>query len=150
MKRHFRLRKPLFFPLNYGDGNQRSAVRCQRSESESSRFYVSNSSFAKRCFALDRPRKMKLSIGWFLGNVSGCRPRLKMVASPRNRDAAREAHLLHEGGGPDLRGRVLQAVNVRHVHALSLFAASSATRAGWRSCARSARRRSNWRRSSSR
>src|SRR6266480_2286171 len=46
-------------------------------------------------------------------------------ASPRNRDAAREAHLLHEGGGPDLRGRVLQAVDVRHVHALSLFAASS-------------------------
>src|SRR5438105_1616005 len=48
-----------------------------------------------------------------------------LVASPRNRDAAREAHLLHEGGGPDLRGRVLQAVDVRHVHALSLFAASS-------------------------
>src|SRR5204862_8195617 len=49
-----------------------------------------------------------------------------LVASPRNRDAAREAHLLHEGRGPDLRGRVLQAVDVRHVHALSLFAASSA------------------------
>src|SRR6267378_1254581 len=48
-----------------------------------------------------------------------------LVASPRNRDAAREAHLLHEGRGPDLRGRVLQAVDVRHVHALSLFAASS-------------------------
>src|SRR5947209_736903 len=49
-----------------------------------------------------------------------------LVASPRNRNAAREAHLLHEGRGPDLRGRVLQAVDVRHVHALSLFAASSA------------------------
>src|SRR5438874_11172240 len=49
-----------------------------------------------------------------------------LVASPRNRDAAREAHLLHEGRGPDLRGRVLQAVDVRYVHALGLFAASSA------------------------
>ena len=49
-----------------------------------------------------------------------------LVASPRNRDAAREAHVLHEGRGPDLRGRVLQAVGVRHVHALRLFAASSA------------------------
>ena len=48
-----------------------------------------------------------------------------LVASPRNRDAAREAHVLHEGRGPDLRGRVLQAVGVRHVHALSLFAASN-------------------------
>ena len=33
-----------------------------------------------------------------------------LVASPRHRDAAREAHVLHEGRGPDLRGRVLQGM----------------------------------------
>src|SRR5205085_1258842 len=38
-----------------------------------------------------------------------------LVASPGNRDAAREAHLLHEGRRPDLRGRVLQAVGVSGV-----------------------------------
>src|SRR5216110_1787093 len=47
-----------------------------------------------------------------------------LVASPGNQDAAREAHLLHEGRGPDLRGRILQAVGVRDVHALGFFAAS--------------------------
>src|SRR6202030_2237903 len=47
-----------------------------------------------------------------------------LVASPRKQHAAREAHLLHEGRRPDLRGRVLQAVSVRHVHPLSFFPAS--------------------------
>src|SRR5205814_6161792 len=33
-------------------------------------------------------------------------------ASTGNQHAAREAHLLHESRGPDLRGRILQAVGV--------------------------------------
>src|SRR5207248_11710537 len=36
-------------------------------------------------FALDSPRKMKLSIGWFLGNITGCRPKLKRRSSLRSR-----------------------------------------------------------------
>src|SRR5438874_4021779 len=47
-----------------------------------------------------------------------------LVASPGNQDAAREAHLLHEGRGPDLRSRILQAVGVSDVHALGFFAGS--------------------------
>src|SRR5437762_8975813 len=35
-------------------------------------------------FALDRPRKMNLSIGWFLGNITRCRPRLKRRSSLRS------------------------------------------------------------------
>src|SRR5438477_5084707 len=45
---HLRFRKPPFYPLNYGDRNQRSEVRCQRSECESSRIYVSSPSSTKR------------------------------------------------------------------------------------------------------
>jgi len=71
--------------LNYGGGNQRSAVRCQRSESESSRFSASNSSFAKRCFAFDGRREAELSIALFWRNFARCRPRLKRKWSLRSR-----------------------------------------------------------------
>src|SRR5947207_6563037 len=40
-----------------------------------------------------------------------------LVASTGNQHAAREAHLLHQGRGPDLRSRILQAVGVSDVRA---------------------------------
>src|SRR4029077_11081737 len=82
---NLRIRKPSFFPLNYEDGNLRSAVRCQTSESESSRFYASNSSFAKRCFAFDGRREAELSIILFSGKLITCPPTLKSKFSSKSR-----------------------------------------------------------------
>ena len=90
MKCSFRLRKPPFYPLNYRDGNQRSAVRCQRSESESSRFYVSNLSFAKRCFAFDGRHPLKTRADYCANAivVQLCDWR-KDVAAPSRHDKSR-------------------------------------------------------------
>ena len=87
---HLRFRKPPFYPLNYEDGNQRSAVRCQRSESESSRFYVSNSSFAKRCFAFDGRHPLKTRADYCANAivVQLCDWR-KDVAAPSRHDKSR-------------------------------------------------------------
>src|SRR5947207_922639 len=85
MRCHFRLKKPLFFPLNYGDRSQRSAADVRDQNVSLGDFTSPTPSFAKRCFAFDGRREAELSIILFSGKLITCPPTLKSKFSSKSR-----------------------------------------------------------------